>query len=94
MLFWSRPVAEVINISQVQGTQLPQNIVLGNRYQHLNFPLPDSSWTLDNTAATPTMFAEGHRVGRESIDSLRPRFFPRKPIASSSLALDSPIHYM
>ena len=78
MLFWSRHVAEVMSISQVQGTQLPLSIVLGKRYHHLNFPLSDSSWTLDNTAATKPLFAEGHRVGGEVFERLAPRFFAER----------------
>src|SRR6056297_1184525 len=70
MLFWSRHVAEVMSITQVQGTQLPLKIVLGNRYHHLNFLLTDSSWTLDNMAAMGPLFAEGHRVGREVFERL------------------------
>lgn len=75
MLFWSRHVAEVMSISQVQGTQLPLKIVLGNRYHHVDFSLKDSSWTLDNTAATRPLFAEGHLVGEEVFERLAPRFF-------------------
>jgi len=75
MLYWSRHVAEVMSASQIQGTHLPLSIVLGDRYHHLDFPLKDSTWELDNTAATSPLFAEGHRVGAEEFERLVPRFF-------------------
>ena len=78
MLFWSRHVAEVMTISQVQGTQLPLKLMLGNRYHHLNFLLNDSSWTLDNIAATQPLFAEGRQIGSELFEQLAPRFFSER----------------
>ncbi len=84
LLFWSRHVAEVMSISQVQGTQLPLSIVLGKRYHHINFPLENSSWTLDNLATVEPLFEAGHRRGAELFDELAPQFFIAKrtdPIA-------------
>ena len=77
MLYWSRHVADVMSISQVQGTQLPLRTVLGERYHPLNFRLEDSSWTLDNTEATRPLLDKGHRTGAEAFEKLSPRFFTR-----------------
>ncbi|MEM9825748.1 MAG: hypothetical protein AAF958_04125, partial [Planctomycetota bacterium] len=84
MLFWAPHVAEVMSISQVQGTQLPLRMVLGQRYTHLDFPLPDASWTLDNTSITAQLFDMGHARGQEVFESLRPSFFeaPRQPFGT------------
>ncbi|QDT38549.1 CBASS cGAMP-activated phospholipase [Stratiformator vulcanicus] len=46
-LFWARHIADVMGTSQVQGSQLPLDFILGNRYVTINFPLEDPSWTLD-----------------------------------------------
>ena len=81
MLFWAPHVAEVMSVSQVQGTHLPLQMVLGDRYVHLDFPLPDKSWTLDNTAITKELFELGREAAAESYDDLRQRFFPEKPPA-------------
>ncbi|MEM6473545.1 MAG: hypothetical protein AAF802_28560 [Planctomycetota bacterium] len=75
MLFWAPHVAEVMSISQVQGTQLPLEMMLGDRYRHLDFPLPDPSWTLDNTTVTGNMFEKGHEVGKQVFEELQPKFF-------------------
>ncbi|HBE70355.1 MAG TPA: hypothetical protein DDW52_19575 [Planctomycetaceae bacterium] len=75
MLFWSRHVAEVMSISQVQGTHLPLRLVLGDRYRHLDFPVPDSSWKLDNTAVTDPLFKLGHETGQNVFTELQPTFF-------------------
>ena len=75
MLFWAPHVAEVMSISQVQGTQLPLRMVLGDRYRHLDFPLPDPSWTLDNTEVTEQMFEKGHELGASVFSEVRSTFF-------------------
>ncbi|MEO1617578.1 MAG: CBASS cGAMP-activated phospholipase [Planctomycetota bacterium] len=75
MLFWAPHVAEVMSVSQVQGTHLPLKMVLGERYTHIDFPLPDASWTLDNTSVTNQLFEIGHRVGEQQVDTLRSKFF-------------------
>lgn len=75
MLFWAPHVAEVMSISQVQGTHLPLKMVLGDRYTHLDFPLPDASWTLDNTSVTGQLFKTGHQVGKQQFGALRSKHF-------------------
>jgi patatin-like phospholipase/acyl hydrolase len=75
MLFWAPHVAEVMSISQVQGTHLPLKMVLGDRYTHIDFPLPDASWTLDNTSVTNQLFEKGHQVGEQIVDALSNDFF-------------------
>lgn len=74
-LFWARHVADVMSISQVQGTQLPLHMVLGKRYHQVDFPLEDSSWTLDNTSITEQLFQIGRNRGRELVRELETPFF-------------------
>ncbi len=75
MLYWSRHLAEVISVSQVQGTQLPLRVVLGDRYRQVNFKMEDRTWTLDNTAITNRLFDLGHEAGSNLFDQLKPQFF-------------------
>lgn len=74
MLFWSRHIANVMSVSQVQGAQLPLHIVLGDRYQQIDFPLEEPSWTLDNIAMTAELFELGRQRGAELYESLEERF--------------------
>lgn len=75
MLFWSRHVAEVMSISQVQGTQLPLRMVLGERYRHVDFQIADASWTLDNISIIGELFRRGNEVGQSLFDELRSKYF-------------------
>lgn len=77
MLFWSQHVAEVMSISQVQGTQLPLQFVLEDRYKQIDFELTDPSWTLDNTAVTQELFQLGRERGKTAIEELRDTFFAK-----------------
>jgi len=42
-LYWAPRIAEVMTTSQVQGMQSPLEYLLGDRYQKINFDLPDNS---------------------------------------------------
>ncbi len=75
MLYWAQHVAEVMSISQVQGTQLPLRFVLEDRFHQIDFQLTEPSWTLDNTEVTEHLFELGHQRGRELFEELRPVFF-------------------
>lgn len=74
-LFWARHVAEVMSISQVQGTQLPLQMVLGDRYHIVDFPLEDPNWTLDNLEVTDQLFQLGRERGKELFGELKDVFF-------------------
>lgn len=74
MLFWSQHVAEVMSISQIQGTQFPLQFVLENRYHPIDFELTDPSWTLDNIEATEHLFKLGHERGKAVFNEVEKRF--------------------
>lgn len=89
MLYWSQHVAEVMGVSQVQGTQLPLRFVLENRYCHIDFEMTDPTWTLDNTQITKQLFDLGHQRGRELCEELKSTFCdhptsPFTPFASDA----------
>jgi hypothetical protein len=63
-----------MSVSQVQGSQLPLQMVLGDRYRQIDFPLEDHTWTLDNIRMTDELFALGHQRGAELCESLREDF--------------------
>ncbi len=75
MLYWAQHVAEVMSVSQVQGTQLPLRFVLEDRFRQIDFDLTDPSWTLDNTEVTDQLFKLGHQRGGELFEELQPIFF-------------------
>lgn len=85
-LFWSKHVAEVTSISQVQGTQLPLSIVLGDRYHHVNVTLEGASWTLDDLDAVQPLFEAGHRRGAELLEQFAPQLFCSEAHRSARMA--------
>ena len=78
LLFWARHVAEVMTISQVQGIQLPLDMVLGDRYRQIDFPIEDGAWSIDNLEATAEWFRLGHERGESAYAELREHFFSEK----------------
>ena len=87
LLFWASHAAEVMTVSQVQGTQLPLGITLGERYKHVDFDLPDKTWTLDNTGVTGPLFKLGRARGMELFDEIADPLFldPTEPYAAMGL---------
>lgn len=77
-LYWAPRIADVMTKSQIQGVQLPMKHLLGDRYLKINFDLPDTSWTLDNTNLIPDLFKLGREVGERQFDRVADLFF-RKP---------------
>ena len=61
--------------SQVQGLQTPLKYLLGDRYQKINFDLPDRTWTLDHTSRIPDLFELGQKVGEKQFDHVAQTFF-------------------
>ncbi|MEM8875183.1 MAG: CBASS cGAMP-activated phospholipase [Planctomycetota bacterium] len=86
MLFWARHIAEVMSISQVQGAQLPLKIVLGDRYRHIEFPIEDPSWRLDNIDMMEKLFDRGRTTGKKLFDELQPEYFQEARPPYKSLA--------
>ena len=78
MLFWSKHVADVMSISQVQGTELPLKIFLGDRYRPYNFELRDPSWSMDNVEMIDELFAIGNQAGDAAFEALQPTYFATK----------------
>ena len=78
MLFWSKHVADVMSISQVQGTELPLKIFLGDRYRPYNFELRDPSWSMDNVDMIDELFAIGNESGDQAFGELEATYFATK----------------
>ncbi len=76
-LYWAPRVADVMTTSQVQGVQSPLEYLLGDRYQKINFDLPDATWTLDNTGRIPDLFKLGRQAGEEQFDRVAETFFEK-----------------
>jgi patatin-like phospholipase/acyl hydrolase len=76
-LYWAPRVAEVMTTSQVQGMQSPLEYLLGDRYQKINFELPDNTWALDSTNRVPELFDLGRKAGEKHFDRVAEQFFVR-----------------
>ena len=74
-LYWAPHIADVMGTSQVQGIQVPLDYLLGDRYQQINFEIPDESWTLDNVERIPELLELGDRAGDSEFDRVAPTFF-------------------
>ncbi|MEO1529042.1 MAG: CBASS cGAMP-activated phospholipase [Planctomycetota bacterium] len=79
-LFWAPHIADVMGTSQVQGVQMPLDYLLGDRYQQINFEIPDASWSLDNVDRIPELLKLGEESGDAEFDRIAPTFFESKKI--------------
>lgn len=75
ILYWSRHVADVMGLSQAQGTEIPLDYLLGERFHQVNFDLADSSWKLDGIQHLDQLFKLGRARGDEEFDSIAEQFF-------------------
>ena len=60
---------------QIEGLQSPLQFFLGERYESINFELPDKSWSLDNTSHIEELFSIGATKASQSFEGLAPKFF-------------------
>ncbi len=75
ILFWARYIADVMSFSQAQGTEIPLDYLLGERYHTVNFDLPDDSWTLDGIQHMDRLFEIGREQAEAQLDTLAKKFF-------------------
>lgn len=79
-LYWAPHIADVMGTSQVQGVQMPLDYLLGDRYEQINFEIPDPSWTLDNVDRIPELQKLGEQAGDAAFEQIAPRFFETKKV--------------
>ena len=75
IIYWAQHVADVMMNLQVEGIQSPLNFFLGERYEAINFELPDESWALDNTSNIEELFRLGRTSAAQEFERLAPKFF-------------------
>ena len=75
IIYWAQHVANVMINLQVEGMRSPLNFFLGERYQSINFDLPDASWSLDNTGHIDELFRIGATTATQEYEGLAPKFF-------------------
>ena len=75
IIYWAQHVANVMINLQVEGIQSPMQFFLGDRYESINFDLPDSSWALDNTDKIEELFRIGTGKATKDFDELAGKFF-------------------
>ncbi len=75
IIYWAQHVADVMTNLQVEGVQSPLSFFLGERYQTINFELPDKNWSLDNTDKIEELFRLGRTKATQEFERLAPNFF-------------------
>lgn len=75
IIYWAQHVADVMTNLQVEGVQSPLSFFLGERYQAINFELPDNSWSLDNTDNIEELFRLGRTKATQDFEQLAQKFF-------------------
>ena len=75
ILYWARYVADVMGFSQAQGTEIPLDYLLGDRYQMVNFEIPDASWTLDAIEHMERLFKLGRDQAAANFEDVAEKFF-------------------
>lgn len=75
ILYWSRHVADVMVLSQAQGTEIPLDYLLGDRFHQVNFDLADDSWKLDSIQHLKQLLEMGRQRADREFDKIAPRFF-------------------
>ena len=78
ILYWAQHVANVMINLQVEGIQSPLEFFLGDRYQSINFELPDKSWSLDNTDYIEELFQLGATAADNKFEKLSSNYFESK----------------
>ena len=75
IIYWAQHVANVMINLQVERIQSPLQFFLGDRYQSINFDLPDKTWSLDNTDKIEDLFRIGATTATQDFERLAPKFF-------------------
>lgn len=75
ILYWAKCIADVVGFSQAQGTEIPLDYLLGERYRMVNFDLPDATWTLDGIQHMDRLFELGREQAKQQLDGLAEKFF-------------------
>ena len=75
IIYWAQHAANVMVDLQVEGLQSPLQFFLGERYQSINFELPDKSWVLDNTDKIEELFHIGRITATQDFQRIAPQFF-------------------
>jgi len=78
VLYWSKNVSGMMGALQVQGSQFPLRVTLGNRFYQFDFDLKDESWTLDNVDMMEELFELGRVAAQEQYETLKDVFFQQK----------------
>jgi len=87
MLYWSRNILGMMGALQVQGSQFPLKVALGDRYHPYDFELKDPSWTLDNVDMMHKLFQLGREAGKLEFEKLKDEFFSEKTSPYEPLGL-------
>jgi patatin-like phospholipase/acyl hydrolase len=73
--WWGPRLIDTMFVSQGQGIAFQAHYVLGERHKRVDYDIPDTSWSLDNTKLISELFHYGEKKAHEVIRELKPIFF-------------------
>lgn len=73
--WWGSRLIDLISISQSQGVHFQAKGILADRYERVDFAIPDGSWKLDSVNLVEQMIHNGRQRAAEVLATIRPRFF-------------------
>jgi hypothetical protein len=73
--WWASRLIDLISISQSQGVHFQAKAILTDRYERVDFAIPDDSWKLDSVNLVEQMIHNGRQRAVEVLAAMRPRFF-------------------
>jgi patatin-like phospholipase/acyl hydrolase len=73
--WWASRLIDLISIAQAQGAHFQAKAILADRYERIDFAIPDGSWRLDSVDLVEQMIHNGRQKATEELVKLRPRFF-------------------
>jgi patatin-like phospholipase/acyl hydrolase len=73
--WWLPRLFDVMSISQAQGVDFQARYVLGNRYERIDFEMPEDTWSLDATTVLRELLYFGYRKAVSNLQKLKGSFF-------------------
>lgn len=92
--WWASRLLDLISISQSQGVHFQAKAILADRYDRIDFAIPDGSWKLDSVNLVEQMIHNGRQKAVEVLAAMRPRVFdatvaPYRPFPEPAASMTS-----
>ena len=76
--WWAKGLLDLVSITQAQGVHFQSKYILNDRYQRIDFDVPDGSWRLDAVDRLSQLIHLGHNKSAEEVSRLKPLFFTER----------------